>query len=679
MSAIVPGGRGEREQDFRLLIGTEPFDPREVAPRPSTATAAATGQAARQATLVQFSAALTTPDADRLRAAYGLVLDRYIPNLAYLERLPAETVDRLRTDFLVRACLPLDPALKLAPWIGEASGGASSGTPLELFVTLFDDADVAAAQSAVGGIGAREINLIDERAVGGRQHLRLTLDDPARVAQIADIADVVWVEPVPVMVNANVEASQVIQSGRTGTNAGTIWDHGLHGEGQIISVTDDQTLDIAHCFFADGGSNKPGKDHRKVRAVLNAPGHGPSGHHTFVAGIAAGDDRGHPGAHAHRGGAWAARLVSINRDMMNHPGFLWTLRQVLDAADDNDATIHNASWGLTSSVYTKVARDADSFTWDHEDHIVIAAGENSSGPGSGVNSPPGTAKNTVCVAAAKAFPDHMFIGSGRPGPTLAGNRRKPDLMAVGCGIQSAKLGTACDTDLYEKFVPSALPCATSWATPQVAAAAALVRQYFVDGFYPTGKKDSSNAYTPTGALIKAVLLNSTVDMTGEPGYPSDAEGWGLIRLDRTLYFDGGPRRLIVRDVRRQDGLAQGRRALYWLRVKSRTEQLKLTLVWTDPPPSEPVSRDPAMNVLKLTVQDPAGVKYLGNDIDPKTGLSRPNGSGPQDVANNVQMVIVNNPPVDLWLVTIGADKVTGSDQGFALVASGGLDLFLLHP
>jgi hypothetical protein len=55
-----------------------------------------------KATVIQFAAALTNPDAARLRAAYDLTLERYIPDL---ERRPPETVHRLRDEFLVRACL----------------------------------------------------------------------------------------------------------------------------------------------------------------------------------------------------------------------------------------------------------------------------------------------------------------------------------------------------------------------------------------------------------------------------------------------------------------------------------------------------------------------------------------------------------------------------------------------
>ena len=49
----------------------------------------------------------------------------------------------------------------------------------------------------------------------------------------------------------------------------------------------------------------------------------------------------------------------------------------------------------------------------------------------------------------------------------------------------------------------------SFATPHVAAAAALVRQYFTEGWYPNGKREAKNGFTPSGALLKATLLNAT--------------------------------------------------------------------------------------------------------------------------------------------------------------------------
>jgi hypothetical protein len=45
------------------------------------------------------------------------------------------------------------------------------------------------------------------------------------------------------------------------------------------------------------------------------------------------------------------------------------------------------------------------------------------------------------------------------------------------------------------------------AAPVVAGGAALTRQYYLDGFYPSGRASKQDAFTPSGALIKATLIN----------------------------------------------------------------------------------------------------------------------------------------------------------------------------
>jgi hypothetical protein len=46
------------------------------------------------------------------------------------------------------------------------------------------------------------------------------------------------------------------------------------------------------------------------------------------------------------------------------------------------------------------------------------------------------------------------------------------------------------------------------AAPVCAGAAALVRQYFMNGYYARGMRNASAGFAPSGALIKAMLINS---------------------------------------------------------------------------------------------------------------------------------------------------------------------------
>jgi subtilisin family serine protease len=644
-------------QDFRLMVTPEPFDPAEAEPSASAVAGA-------QATVVQFAALLSEPDIARLKAAYGLRLDRFIPNLAYLERLDTATADRVRADFLVRAVAPFPQASKLAPDI-PATG------PLHLVAVLFDDSDAAAVTATLTAIGAHDIATSDAREAGGRLRLRFTLDDATGVAQVAALQDITWLEPVPTIEEQDVPSASMTQSADPARSP--IWDHDLHGEDQTIQIIDGGTLDLNHCFFAGAAPNTPGPNHRKVRELFNPAKAAPGSHMMKVAGIAAGDEIGNSGQHADRGGAWAAKIVSNDHDLIlsppatppgSPPGKTRSLHDLLEDGRGVGATVHNLSWSTSTPSYDTTARDVDAFCTAREEQVVVAAG-----PNTGLhptNMPPAIAFGAICVAAAQAHPNHMSRGSGVNGPWIDG-RRKPDLMAVGCGIRTSVLmpsaGPYCDTAVQR--------CGTSFATPNVSAAAALVRQYFQRGFYPNGKPEADKIIKePSGALVKAVLLNATVDMTGHPGYPSTTEGWGLLQLDRTLFFEGGPRKLLVHDVRRAAALAKSEARSYHFFVENESEPLKITFVWTGKPLTEATQTTP--DPIRFDVEDSQGSFYLGNDFDVPNGVSRKSATrpaAPADSINNVQMVVVKNPTPGTW--TIRLRPVLGiARQGFALVISG---------
>lgn len=83
---------------------------------------------------------------------------------------------------------------------------------------------------------------------------------------------------------------------------------------------------------------------------------------------------------------------------------------------------------------------------------------------------------------------------------------------------------------------------TSMATPLIAGSAVLVRQYFLSGAYPTGSPTTENAFAPSGALVKAVLIGGASGLSGyEPDTglplappPSFRQGFGRVHLSQSL-------------------------------------------------------------------------------------------------------------------------------------------------
>jgi hypothetical protein len=608
--------------------------------------------------IVQFTKPLTPSDRARLQEQFGLALTRYLPDLAYLEALPLRVLARLREDELVRAVVPYLPEYKVSPLLGRVDFRTDDRMReggMWVRINLFSDTDPATVVAELERAGASSIMVNDDRPQGGDLHVLAVLSD---VQQVAELPEVHWIEEVAEHIEDNVAAASTIQSGAANTPA--VWNRNLHGEGQVIGIIDSSPLDINHCFFQDPVNNTPSPSHRKVLQIRNAAGTAAGGHATFTAGNAAGDDFNNPGTAARRGGAWAARLVVGNNRDIPSPNSMLT---ELNAAAAMGAVIHTNSWHDNTAgagnpaVYNQTAADVDTFTWNNEDNLVFgSAGNNGEEQG-----PPGTAKNAVCVGAAKAAPNHMNFGDGNAGPTADG-RRKPDLMAVGCNIQSATVNTPCGTGPRK-------PCATSYATPHAAAAAALIRQYFTEGYYPTGTPQPHHAFEPSGALLKSVLIASTVNMTGIAGYPSDREGWGLIQLSSCLFFPGSANNLRVWDTRNANGLLTGDMVEHPVDVTSNTEPLKVVLVWTDPPGSAN-SATPVVNDLDLEVVSPDGTQTFQGNVFDSNGFSTTGGTA--DTVNNVEVILVNNPAPGRWMVHVRgtAVNVGNPGQGYALGVTG---------
>lgn len=106
---FVPGPAAQGQEppratevaDTRILLETGAFDPLRGPQRLPSGLRLAS-EAATERWIVQFKAPLTREQKAALTKDFGLKLERYIPNLAYLERVSAENLRRLRLSPLVQ-------------------------------------------------------------------------------------------------------------------------------------------------------------------------------------------------------------------------------------------------------------------------------------------------------------------------------------------------------------------------------------------------------------------------------------------------------------------------------------------------------------------------------------------------------------------------------------------------
>lgn len=571
----------------------------------------------------------------------GVVLVQAMGDGVFVADMRGVRRDRLAELRFVRGIARYSEAMKVSPDVGfRAYETAERRTLRErgrerLLVHLFADVDAAGLAEVldtmrdIGGL-----SILHHTEVGGVQ--TIAVEGPDRIlGLLSRMEDVQYIEPAPEGLPRNAIVSWVVQSNVPDSRP--LWDAGLTGLNQVIGVTD-SGLDTAHCAF----STVPGKV-IAYNGAFRVTNHG-----THVAATAVGNP-GPSGSDSLRGHAFDAGLVFSRIPAFTNSNFTTVLET--QAGPGQGATVHSNSWGDDNTKqYSGLSRAVDAFMHEHEEHLVVIASVNG-----GQIAAPDNAKNSLTVSAASLPPNQESVCFGGRFFTQDG-RIKPDVVAPGCGIRSAFGGSSCGETTLS---------GTSMATPAVSGMATLVRQYFMEGRYPSGMSNPSDGFVPSGALLKAVLVNSARNMTGEPGYPNDREGWGRIAVADSLPLGDEPKRLIVRDVRNNVGLVTGGLIEYPIEVLDGDEPLKITLAWTDPPAS-PGAMTALVNDLDLEVLAPNGDVYLGNVFGSGWSVT----GGDPDRLNNLEQVHIQVPDPGVWTIRIIGANVKKELQGYALATTG---------
>lgn len=595
-------------------------------------------QLAADADAGYFLAQFDGPIGDSLRTrvlATGAELCDYIPNYAFIVRGDAQVRAKVAA---VAGCVwngDFHPAYRLEQRLLLASNDpALAGIAREVIVSGFAGVALEVLEPQVLAAGVT----IEERwEEYGRWYVRVAAT-PVEARELARSRDVQWVEPAPELTLRNDSVSWIVQTNVT--NNRRLWTLGLDGAGQVIGHVDG-LMSSTSCYFSDPSGAPIGPTHRKI-AYYNGSG-GSDSHGTHTAGSAAGNAQPVNGSTANRGLAYLAKLAHTE---MPISGFNTTGVAHAGAG----ARVHTNSWGNDGTTnYDSLCNSIDTFQWNNEDNLVLFAVTNTSSLKN-----PENAKNLLAVGASQDTPSQGSHCSGGTGPTADG-RRKPEVYTPGCGTVSASTGSCGTTSMT----------GTSMACPSATAAAALVREYFMDGFYPSGSATPGDAFVPTGALVKAVLVNTAQDMTGITGYPSNQEGWGRLNLDESLHFATDTTKLIVLDVRKANGLTTGQSRQVPFQVNSSATPLEITLAWHDAPGATNAS-NPVVNNLDLTLTSPTGTLYRGNVFT--GGWSTTGGSA--DLKNNVERIALQAPALGTWTLTINATNVPTPAQGYGLCITG---------
>ncbi|MGA1873552.1 MAG: S8 family serine peptidase, partial [Thermoplasmatota archaeon] len=645
--------------------------------------------------IVQFSGPVL-PQWRRGLEDLGADILEYLPEMSYVVRSAEAGIGELSGIKGVTGVVNFPSGLKVGPRNYERLMGSPAVNEIEgtdqLVVDLFYP------QHSV----ATELHRISSGVERGSE-TRYVIDLPiTSLKDLIGIPSVKWVEPRLTMELHNNVSKDII-------GVQTVWDTlGLNGSDQKVAIAD-TGIDTGVDNHSVNGDMIADFDNRVTASTWAGPSSSDThSHGTHVTGSVAGNGSNSNGSI--RGMAPEAEILfqSIaNQDAGNRLEVPSNLSLLFKEAYDFGARVHTNSWGASyAGAYTTSSRDVDWFLYHYPEMIILFSAGNSGidyykpygtyNPDGKIDEDsigsPASAKSCITVGASENLrseggyqfqwatgswvwrysldpirtdkmsddPYGIAAFSSR-GPTDDG-RIKPDVVAPGTNILSVRSTQTSATGwgTYAHNSNYLFMGGTSMSTPVTAGTVVLLREFY---------EEKLNHTAPSGALLKATLINGALDLT--PGqYGSDnattqeivsrpdyAQGWGRIdipnslvpRMDATVSFVDDKTGLNTNDV-----------VTRFVHVNS-SDDLRLTLAWSDYPAAAFASKT-LVNDIDLVITAPNGSTYNGNDFTPLFNDTT-------DRTNPVEGISIPSPTPGWWKVEINAYNIPMGPQHFALAAN----------
>ncbi|HWK04220.1 MAG TPA: S8 family peptidase [Puia sp.] len=284
--------------------------------------------------------------------------------------------------------------------------------------------------------------------------------------------------------------------------------------------------------------------------------------------------------------------------------------------------------------------DAQLYGYPYLQHVFAAGNDGAlscspySAPYATIKSGYQCAKNVLTVGCLDN--SSYIINIGSSGGPVNDGRLKPEIVAGGTNILS--------TMPYNTYGSSS---GTSMAAPTVTGGLALLVQRY----------RQLQGGDPPAALLKAVTCNSATDL-GNPG-PDFIYGFGSLNvrtaaevLENHQYNTGSVNN-------------SGMVTIPLSGVPAGLQQLKVMLYWPDYP-GAPDAATALVNNLDLTVTAPDATVHQPLILNPAVGHVTDVAVEGVDNLNNIEQVVINNPPGGNFTITVKGSNVPVGPQNYVV-------------
>ena len=564
---------------------------------------------------VQFET-LPGKQARREMEAQGVRFLGYVQVNTYLVSLPYPLSASAWAPYRVRSIVPVNPDWKLAKTLREKPYGtwAVDGAGLRIHVQFYPHMPFDEALTSIESEG---VIILNKGRENGFSTVLVPENDLLRVAALPYVQSMELLPPPgkPEDINGrSIHRSNLLDSDSP-------MGKKYNGEGVGMLVRDDGVVG-PHIDFA-------GRLFNLTNSQTGTHGDG-------VAGIMGGSGNLNP---ANKGMASGADVYILNYDFSFQD-------QTLDLHISNNVKVTNSSYSDgCNQGYSFAAQTVDDqlFSFPTLMHVFSAGNSNSQNCGYGAGDQWGNitgghkmAKNAIATANLNA--NSALENSSSRGPADDG-RIKPDIAAHGQGQISTDPNNA-----YQTFG------GTSGAAPGIAGCFAQLFHAY---------KNLHSGQEPPAGLLKAAMLNTANDL-GNAG-PDFKFGWGHVNAGRAL-------ETLENNTWIKGQVDQAGSVNHTLAIPQGTRRIRVMLLWVDPPAST-FAATALVNDLDIQITDPTGatqLPWLLNSTPNPALLDAPAVKG-RDALNNMEQVLIDNPPAGVYSVNVSGFSVPEGPQEYFLV------------